>query len=126
MINTNATTQRTDSWVPFTKGVEVNVCLIIKRRKGQTTKWDIQEIESFKGDWHDLVFTLYSDYGQFIDEVAHLSKDVAKHNKLDQIAEKYIELDIPYEFVLPDRTDDWYVSFVKPVVFRMDPDGLLR
>ena len=124
--NANATIPTNENWIPFNRGVEVNVCVIIKRRKGLVTKWDIQEIESFKGDWHDLIFTLYTDYGQFRNEVEHLSKEVAKHNKLDEIALKYIKLDMPYEFVLADGTDDWYLAYVKPVVFKMDPDGSLR
>jgi hypothetical protein len=94
-------------WIPFNKGIEVSNYIIIKRRKGVQTKWDILEIESMKGDWSDLVFSLYKTYGQFQDRVAHLSSKSAIYDKLDAIAAEYESKGTPYEFVLPDRTDDW-------------------
>jgi hypothetical protein len=115
-----------EDWIPFNKGIEVNNYIVIKRRKGENTKWDILEIESMKGDWNDLVFTLFENYGQFQDQVAHLSNRAARHDKLDSIAAEYASKNVPYEFVLADGTDDWYIAYVKPVIYRMDPDGSLR
>ena len=107
MNKENSTQAPNEEWIPFTKGVEVNNYIIVKRRKGQHTKWDLLEIESMKGDWNDLIFVLYEVYGQFQDRVAHLSSKSAIYNKLDEIAAEYKAKCVPYEFVLPDGTDDW-------------------
>jgi hypothetical protein len=115
-----------EEWVPFNKGIEVNNYIIVKRRKGEFTKWDILEVESMKGDWNDLIYILFTTYGQFKDLVSHLPNRAAKHDKLDAIANEYAKKNVPYEFMLPDRTDDWYLAYVKPVIYRMDPDGSLR
>jgi hypothetical protein len=115
-----------NGWYPFNEGVEISVYVIIKRRKGESHKWEIMEVEAMKGDWHDLVYVLNKTYGQFQDQVAYLHKRSAINDKLDSIALDYAERDLPYEFVLADRTDDWYVAYVKPAIFRMDPDGSLR
>lgn len=117
---------KNEEWIPFNKGIEICNYVIIKRRKGESTKWDLLEIESMKGDWHDLIYVLHTTFGQFKDQIAHLPNRAAKHDKLDSIAEEYARKNTPYEFVLPDRTDDWYIAYVKPVIFRMDPDGSLR
>jgi hypothetical protein len=112
-------------WIPFNKGIEVNVCVIIKRRKGSIAKWELTEVESWKGDWSDLVWALYEDYGIFRDRTDYLPTKVARYEKLDQIAAELADQNVPYEFVMPDFTDDWYIAYVKPVRFRMDPDGSL-
>ena len=126
MDNEDYATTPSEEWIPFNKGVEVNNYIIVKRRKGQHTKWDLLEMESMKGDWNDLIFVLYEVYGQFKDRVAHLSSKTAIYNKLDEVAAEYAAKGVPYEFVLPDGTDDWYLALVKPVIFRMDPDGTLH
>jgi hypothetical protein len=113
-------------WVSFNKPVEINVWVIIKRRRGKYDKWEYTEINRSLGDWHDLVYELFSCWQQFQDEVAHLSKRSAKHERLDLIAERLSKADMPHEFVLPDGTDDWYVAYCKPAIFRIDSDGGLR
>jgi hypothetical protein len=125
MTNENESSGNED-WIPFNKGIEIYNYIIVKRRKGEFTKWDILEVESMKGDWHDLVYSLYQTFGQFKDRVANLPNRAAVHNKLDLIADEYAHKNVPYEFMLPDKTDDWYIAYVKPVKFGMDPDGSLR
>jgi hypothetical protein len=126
MIANEKESVKCEDWIPFNKGIEVNNYIIIKRRKGEFTKWDILEVESMKGDWHDLIYVLYMTYGQFKDQLDHLPNRAARYDKLDSIAVEYESKNTPYEFMLPDRTDDWYIAYVKPVIYRMDPDGSLR
>lgn len=112
-------------WVSYNHPLEINVCVIIKRRSGKYDKWEYTEISRFIGEWNDLVEELNNVYGIFSRDVEFLPR-AARHEKLDAIAAELAKKDLPYEFVLPDRTDDWYVAYCKPVIFRIDSDGGLR
>jgi hypothetical protein len=114
------------TWTSGDKSLHVNVCVIIKRRKNKFGRWEYQALDCFHGEWNDLVYDLYEKYGRFKEEVDYITNKAALHDKLDEIADRLARHDTAYEFVLPDRTDDWYVAYVKPAVFRIDADGSLR
>jgi hypothetical protein len=113
-------------WTSADRAIHVSVCVIIKRRKAKHGRWEYQLINSFEGEWNDLVYELLTEYNQFKDEVDHLPSKSARHDKLDAIATHLEKSNVPYEFMLPDKTDDWYVAYVKPAIFRIDAEGLLR
>jgi hypothetical protein len=113
-------------WISSDKSIHVDTCVIIKRHRTKYGRWEYNVMATFKGEWNDLVYELYETYDRFYDEVGHLSKRSAIHDRLDKIAEKLKAADEAYEFMLPDKTDDWYVAYVKPAIFRIDADGSLR
>jgi len=114
-----------DIWTTFDKALEVNVCVIVKRRLGKGKRYEYQEVCMFRGDWNDLVHELYITYNQFVDQVEHLSKKQAIYERLDMIASELERRNSSYEFVLPDFTDEWFVAYCKPAVFRIDGEGNL-
>jgi hypothetical protein len=111
-----------DSWVSSTKHLEIPVCVILKKHQNKQGRWEYQEVSSWRGDWNDIIFELYETYGQFKNEVDHLSKK-DRHEKLDKLATIYEVKDEPYEFMLTDFTDDWYVAYCKSITFRVGPRG---
>jgi len=117
-----------EKWVQaINKTIDINVCVIIKKRQNSSNKrWEYTELDSFIGEWNDLVYELYKSYNQFAEEVNHYTKKRELHNKLDEIAKKLEARGMPYEFVLPDFTDSWYVAYIKTVTFRLDTRGELR
>lgn len=108
-------------WKKQSERIEVHTCVIIKTRK-KNGRQEYQEVMKCGGDWAELVFILHEDYGQFKNEI-EVAKN--KHAALDAIAEKLSNLDRPYEFTLPDKTDYWYCAYSKPVIYRTDHEGKL-
>jgi hypothetical protein len=114
-----------NEWVSFNKSLSINVCVIVKRRSGKYDKWEYTEVSRFVGDWNDLVEELNTTYGIFSRDVEFLPR-AARHDRLDGIADELAKKDMPYEFMLPDGTDEWYVAYCKPITFRVDSYGGLR
>jgi hypothetical protein len=102
----------------------VNVCIIVKTHRVDTKRIEFIVEDQFLGDWEDLVFTLYDQYGIFADELDHLERK-QRNDQISKIANRISTHDRPYEFKLQDGSDDWYLAYCKQVPFRLDPDGNL-
>lgn len=111
-----------DEWVSGT--THVNVCVIIKTHRVDKKRMEFMIVDQFLGDWEDLVFTMYDEYGVFVDELEHLTR-TQRNDHISKIASRISTHEKPYEFKLPDGSDDWYVAYCKPLSFRVDPDGTL-
>lgn len=108
-------------WKKQEDRLEVTTWCIVQTRK-KDGRWDYREVEAGFGDWSELVYVLYEDYMQFGTDV-ETGKN--KHTVLDEIAKRLEKQDQPYEFKLPDKTDNWYYAYSKPAIYRVDHEGKL-
>ena len=106
-------------WMKQSDHLNIHTYTVVMTRK-KSGRWEYYESASGLGDWAELVYVLYEDYGQFKEDV-ELAKN--KHDALDSLAEKLAKHDQPYEFKLSDGTDNWYYAYSKPVVYRVDHEG---
>jgi hypothetical protein len=114
------------AWVAGNKSIDVSVCIIIKKRKNKTGKWETQEVSRFIGDWSDLVYELYVAHGQFESTTKFLTSKRAVHERLDEIAFGLSRSGVEYTFMKPDHTDDEYAAICKNVNFKLDHTGQLN
>jgi hypothetical protein len=109
-------------WSKIIEPLIIPVWVIIKIR--QTKNGSLyQEVASEKGNWEDLAFVLWQDFGQFKDRVLpHLSRR-NRDLEIEKIGIELERIQTPYPFYLPDFTDDMYCGFVINAKTRVFQDG---
>ena len=99
-----------------------NISLILRIKK-TSGGFIYQEIESEKGTYEDLAFTLWQDYGQFKDRILPHMPRQKIYDELEKISLELERNKIPYSFYLPDFTDDLYIGLVVQTHARIMSDG---
>lgn len=109
-------------WKAFDVPIKVPIYTIVKvRNNKEQKKWEYTELETGIGDWEDLVVILWGAYDQFSDQVSDIESTKNRYNTLERISKTLERGDEPYDFTMPDGTDDWYHAYVRIVdVFYMD------
>lgn len=111
-------------WQPHGNSIDISVYVVVKTRKTHD-RWEFVEVLSGQGDWSDLVHDLYVDFEQFKQDISTAGSTKNKYQVIDRIADKLSKQDQPYEFKLPDGTDEWYYALCKPVRFKLNHEGKL-
>jgi len=110
--------QDEDLWVPT---------YVIVKTRYKDGRWEYKEVEAGSGDWSDLVFILWENYGQFKDQLSDTFKSLkAMHERMDDIALGLAAKNRPYEFKLADETDEWFYAWSKSAIYKVDHEGKLR